>query len=149
VSHYLFELMNKVLGPTSRYGVPGRMPRFRGPEIHHLLDFSSLAGTPCSTLARILWSSAVTLPVQVFVFRLFVLLADGKAPDETVRLAWRGLLPSLKKLWQVYPAAQFVAYRYLPPALWLPFFQVFGFVMGPYLNVLTRRGTARPAAARK
>jgi len=129
--------------------VPGRMPRFRGPEIHHLLDFSSLAGTPCSTLARILWSSAVTLPVQVFVFRLFVLLADGKAPDETVRLAWRGLLPSLKKLWQVYPAAQFVAYRYLPPALWLPFFQVFGFVMGTYLNVLTRRGTARPAAARK
>lgn len=39
-------------------------------------------------------------------------------------------LASLK----VFPAAQAVAYRLLPPTLWLPFFNLVGLLFGVYVN---------------
>ena len=108
------------------------------------LIFSTLF-LPCaahSTVARLAWSNLVTLPIQVFVFAFFMTLMEGKTPEQALKGAQARTLPVLQKFWRVYPPVQFLVYRYLPQHLWLPFFQLFGFVMGTYMNVLTRRAAA-------
>jgi hypothetical protein len=49
-----------------------------------------------------------------------------------------GLLPMMHISWMLFPLVQISAQRYLPPQLWVPYFNLFGFVFGVYFNIVAK-----------
>ena len=44
-----------------------------------------------------------------------------------------------KMTWIVFPPIQIFTLRFLPPALWTPFFNLIGFIFGVYFNVISNK----------
>ena len=44
--------------------------------------------------------------------------------------------------WKVFPLIQIFTLKFLPPALWTPFFNLIGFIFGIVINVASNRPKA-------
>merc|ERR1711964_928397 len=58
-----------------------------------------------------------------------------------------GLFPVMKVSWATSPLALAFAQNFLPQETWVPFFNMISFVLGTYINALTKK--KRLAALRK
>jgi len=47
----------------------------------------------------------------------------------------------------VYPPFQIIIYKYAPPQLWLPLFQVYSFIIGVFTALAAKKAAAAAAAA--
>ena len=56
-------------------------------------------------------------------------------------------MPLMFTTWKFFPLIQFLTLKYLPPALWLPWFNVVSFVFGTYtaVKVKGRKPAPKPA----
>jgi len=56
--------------------------------------------------------------------------------QKTVEL---GFLPVMKVSWCTSPLALLFAQKFLPPHAWVPFFNLVAFVIGTYINSMTKK----------
>ncbi|KAJ3417490.1 hypothetical protein HDV05_003354 [Chytridiales sp. JEL 0842] len=131
---------------------PARMAAYgffiSGPLGHALYDrlekiFDGKKGAGW-TLAKLLASNLVISPILNTAYLIAMGLIAGQNLATSIRNA-RARLPSVMRTsWIVFPAVQTLAFRYVPPALWLPLFNLVAFTFGLYINI-----NAKLAAKRK
>jgi hypothetical protein len=72
----------------------------------------------------------------------------GAKTIHQVHATWKaGFWPVMKVSWVVSPLALAFAQQFLPEQTWVPFFNVISFVIGTYVNSITKK--KRLAALRK
>jgi len=50
-----------------------------------------------------------------------------------------GFLPIMKVTWVTSPVSLAVAQKFLPQETWVPFFNLISFVLGTYINAMTKK----------
>lgn len=58
-----------------------------------------------------------------------------------------GYLPMMKTSWMISPISMAVAQKFLPPNVWVPFFNLVAFTFGTYVNTTIKK--ARLAQIKK
>lgn len=72
----------------------------------------------------------------------------GARTFHQVQATWRaGFLPVMKISWVTSPISLAFAQKFLPQETWVPFFNIIAFVIGTYINTMTKK--KRLAALRK
>lgn len=60
-----------------------------------------------------------------------------------------GLMPIMKVSWCTSPLALLFAQRFLPPHAWVPFFNLISFVIGTYINTMTKKARINAILSKK
>ncbi|CAG8621201.1 16814_t:CDS:2 [Funneliformis caledonium] len=82
---------------------------------------------------QILASQLIITPIQNTV------IAGVNTPAQIQKTVKKALLPIMKMSWIVSPLAMGFAQKFLPPQLWVPFFNIVGFVFGVIANTKAKR----------
>lgn len=99
-------------------------------------------------ILQILVSNLVIAPIQNTVYLTSMAIIAGARTIHQVRATVRaGLFPVMKVSWATSPLALAFAQNFLPQETWVPFFNMISFVLGTYINALTKK--KRLAALRK
>jgi len=99
-------------------------------------------------ILQILFSNLVISPIQNTVYLSSMAVIAGARTFHQVRATVRaGFLPVMKVSWIVSPLSLAFAQKFLPEHTWVPFFNFIGFIIGTYINSLTKK--KRLAALRK
>ncbi|CCA69728.1 related to membrane protein, peroxisomal [Serendipita indica DSM 11827] len=99
-------------------------------------------------LLQLLVSNLFIAPVQASVYLASMAVIGGaRSADAIQATVMRGFLPMLKILWLSSPTATLFAQSFLPPELWVPFFNVVSLVIGTFFSVKVKR--MQLSAARK
>ncbi|KAJ3326071.1 hypothetical protein HDU76_013033 [Blyttiomyces sp. JEL0837] len=88
------------------------------------------------TVMKILSSNLIISPIQNSVYLMAMALIAGQSVSESIKTTKKRLFSVMKTTWAIFPVAQAFAFKNLPPALWLPFFNFIAFSFGLYLNIL-------------
>ncbi|KAJ3282396.1 hypothetical protein HK104_010915 [Borealophlyctis nickersoniae] len=117
-----------------------------GPLGHHLyaaLDkmFAGKTGG-LHAILKLLVSNLVIAPIQNAVYIAAMAYIAGANTAGVIRALRTRLLGVMKITWIVFPLVQTIAFKYLPQALWLPFFNIVGFTFGTYINIKTKLATS-------
>lgn len=87
-------------------------------------------------------------PIQNSIYLVAMALIAGARTFHQVRATVKvGFWKVMKVSWIVSPLSLAFAQQFLPNHLWVPFFNVIGFVIGTYVNTTTKK--KRLAALRK
>jgi len=101
-----------------------------------------------SKVLQILVSNLLIAPVQNTVYLTAMALIAGARTYHQVRATVRvGFWKVMKVSWVTSPVCLAFAQKFLPEATWVPFFNVISFVIGTYINTVTKK--KRLAALRK
>lgn len=93
-----------------------------------------------SKLAQILVSNLVVSPIQNSVYlACMAVIAGARAPHQIRRAVEVGFMPVMKVSWCTSPLALIFAQKFLPPHAWVPFFNLVAFVIGTYINAMTKK----------
>jgi hypothetical protein len=68
-------------------------------------------------------------------FLMAMSLIAGNSLSASAKITQTRLPSVMRTSWLVFPAVQTVAFRYLPPPLWLPLFNLVAFTFGLYINI--------------
>ncbi|RQM06274.1 hypothetical protein DH86_00001073 [Scytalidium sp. 3C] len=95
-------------------------------------------------ILQILVSNLVVAPIQNSVYLVSMALIAGARTIHQVHATWRaGFLPVMKVSWVTSPLALAFAQKFLPEHTWVPFFNLVGFVIGTYINTVTKKKRQR------
>jgi len=101
-----------------------------------------------SKLAQILVSNLVVSPIQNAVYLACMAVIAGARSIHQIRATVKaGFMPIMKVSWCTSPLALLFAQKFLPPHAWVPFFNLVAFVIGTYINAMTKK--KRIAALRR
>jgi len=99
-------------------------------------------------ILQILVSNLVIAPIQNTVYLCSMAIIAGARTIHQVRATWRaGFMTVMKVSWVTSPITLAFAQKFLPEHTWVPFFNLVAFVIGTYINSLTKK--KRLAALRK
>lgn len=99
-------------------------------------------------ILQILVSNLIIAPIQNSVYLVAMALIAGARTYHQVRATVKvGFWKVMKVSWITSPVCLAFAQKFLPDQLWVPFFNLVGFVIGTYINTVTKK--KRLAALRK
>ncbi|KAK0711699.1 hypothetical protein B0H67DRAFT_602439 [Lasiosphaeris hirsuta] len=112
-----------------------------------------------SKILQILVSNLIIAPIQNTVYLVAMALIAGAKNFHQVRATVRASFWKVMRVsWIASPVCLAFAQKFLPESTWLPFFNLVSFVIGTYINTVTKRkrlsalrkkhfgdGTGRPA----
>ncbi|TPX11194.1 uncharacterized protein E0L32_001012 [Thyridium curvatum] len=99
-------------------------------------------------ILQILVSNLIIAPIQNSVYLTAMALIAGARTFHQVRATVRvGFWKVMKVSWITSPICLAFAQKFLPEATWVPFFNLVGFIIGTYINTVTKK--KRLAALRK
>lgn len=99
-------------------------------------------------ILQILVSNLVIAPIQNSVYLVAMALIAGARTYHQVRATVRvGFMKVMKVSWITSPICLAFAQQFLPEQTWMPFFNVVAFIIGTYINTMTKK--KRLAALRK
>lgn len=99
-------------------------------------------------ILQILVSNLVIAPIQNSVYLVSMAVIAGAKTIHQVHATWKaGFMPVMKVSWISSPLALAFAQKFLPEHTWVPFFNIIAFVIGTYVNSVTKK--KRLAALRK
>ncbi|KEZ45318.1 Integral membrane protein [Scedosporium apiospermum] len=101
-----------------------------------------------SKLLQIFVSNVVIAPIQNSVYLVAMALIAGAKTFHQVKATVRvGFWKVMKVSWITSPICLAFAQKFLPDHLWVPFFNLVAFIIGTYINTITKK--KRLAALRK
>jgi hypothetical protein len=99
-------------------------------------------------ILQILVSNLIIAPIQNSVYLVAMALIAGARTYHQVRATVRvGFMKVMKVSWITSPICLAFAQQFLPEETWMPFFNVVAFIIGTYINTMTKK--KRLAALRK
>ncbi|KAI1337826.1 integral membrane protein [Xylariaceae sp. FL0016] len=99
-------------------------------------------------ILQILVSNLIIAPIQNSVYLVAMALIAGARTYHQVRATVRvGFMKVMKVSWVTSPICLAFAQQFLPENAWVPFFNVVAFIIGTYINTVTKK--KRLAALRK
>ncbi|KAH6647248.1 integral membrane protein [Truncatella angustata] len=99
-------------------------------------------------ILQILVSNLIIAPIQNSVYLVAMALIAGARTYHQVRATVRvGFMKVMKVSWITSPVCLAFAQQFLPEETWMPFFNVVAFIIGTYINTMTKK--KRLAALRK
>jgi len=97
---------------------------------------------------QILVSNLIVAPIQNSVYLISMAIIAGAKTIHQVHATWKaGFMPVMKVSWITSPLALAFAQKFLPEHTWVPFFNIIAFLIGTYVNSVTKK--KRLAALRK
>ncbi|KAI8326226.1 hypothetical protein GQ54DRAFT_106872 [Martensiomyces pterosporus] len=109
LNHFLYEILNKV--------------------------FANRPKTKLNTLLTILAQNLIISPILNSVFLAAnAVIAGERNIDNVIQIVRSRLLGMMKVSWVVFPSVQLFAAKFLPPLVWVPFFNLIAFTFGTYFN---------------
>ncbi|KAF9189934.1 hypothetical protein BGZ51_009146 [Haplosporangium sp. Z 767] len=91
-------------------------------------------------VAQIMSTQLITSPIQNATYILaMALFAGAKSPSQIKAAFKSGYLPMMKTSWMISPISMAVAQKFLPPNIWVPFFNFVAFVFGTYVNTSIKK----------
>ncbi|KAK7961143.1 PXMP2/4 family protein 4 [Apiospora saccharicola] len=101
-----------------------------------------------SKIMQIIVSNLVIAPIQNSIYLVAMALIAGARTYHQVRATVRvGFMKVMKVTWVTSPLCLAFAQQFLPESTWVPFFNVVAFIIGTYINTMTKK--KRLAALRK
>ncbi|KAK8007817.1 hypothetical protein PG989_001807 [Apiospora arundinis] len=101
-----------------------------------------------SKIMQIIVSNLVIAPIQNSIYLVAMALIAGARTYHQVRATVRvGFMKVMKVTWVTSPLCLAFAQQFLPESTWVPFFNVVAFIIGTYINTITKK--KRLAALRK
>ncbi|ROT42069.1 integral membrane protein [Sodiomyces alkalinus F11] len=101
-----------------------------------------------SKILQILASNLIIAPIQNSIYLVAMALIAGARTFHQVRATVRiSFWKVMKVSWVTSPICLAFAQKFLPDQLWVPFFNLVSFVIGTYINTVTKK--KRLAALRK
>ena len=61
-------------------------------------------------------------------------IIDGQTLEQRKRRIKQLFWPTMVGIWKSFPLIQVLTIKFLPPALWLPWFNLLGFIFGVSIN---------------
>ncbi|KAF2489735.1 hypothetical protein BU16DRAFT_553110 [Lophium mytilinum] len=99
-------------------------------------------------ILQILISNMVVAPIQNTVYLISMAIIAGARTFHQVRATVKaGFMPVMKVSWITSPICLAFAQQFLPESVWVPFFNLVGFIIGTYINSHTKK--KRLAALRR
>ncbi|KAF3930617.1 hypothetical protein ABW19_dt0205346 [Dactylella cylindrospora] len=93
-----------------------------------------------SKILQIIVSNFIVSPIQNVVYLASMAVIAGARKKENVKAMVRtGFFPVMKVSWITSPIALAFAQKFLPEHAWVPFFNLIGFIIGTYVNALTKK----------
>lgn len=121
----------------------------KGPLGHYLYEVVGKL-FPSSSLAhsigQLLAVNFFVAPVQTAVYYVGMGAIDGQDLEGIVRYVRANFWGTMLITWKLFPAIQVGTLKLLPQALWLPWFNLLGFVFGVYCNYAAQ-ARAKPERA--
>ncbi|KXN83897.1 Peroxisomal membrane protein PMP22 [Leucoagaricus sp. SymC.cos] len=109
--------------------------------------FAGRTGT-AAKVGQVLANNLLVSPIQVAAYLASMAIINGaKSVDEVIKTVKAGFFSVIRISWTVSPISMFIAQKYIPVDLWVPFFNVIQFVLGTWFNMRVKQ--MRLAAARK
>ncbi|KAK7468751.1 hypothetical protein VKT23_003253 [Stygiomarasmius scandens] len=103
---------------------------------------------PGARIAQILASNLFIAPIQTTAFLVSMAVINGaQTVDEVIKTVKAGFFSVIRITWVVSPLSMTIAQRFVPPHLWVPFFNAIQFVLGTTFN--TRMKLIRMAQLKK
>ncbi|KAG0261713.1 hypothetical protein BG011_000740 [Mortierella polycephala] len=91
-------------------------------------------------VAQIMSTQLITSPIQNATYILAMALFAGANSPSQIKAAFKsGYLPMMKSSWMISPISMAVAQKFLPPNVWVPFFNLVAFVFGTYINTSIKK----------
>lgn len=101
--------------------------------------FAGKTSTKAKVL-QIIVSNLIVSPIQNTVYLACMAIISGARTFHQVRATVKtGFMPVMKVSWCTSPLALMFAQRFLPPHVWVPFFNLISFVIGTYINTMTKK----------
>ncbi|THV07646.1 hypothetical protein K435DRAFT_959713 [Dendrothele bispora CBS 962.96] len=86
-------------------------------------------------VAQILASNLFIAPIQTTAFLTSMAVINGaQTVDEVLKTLKAGFFSVIRITWVVSPLSMAIAQKYVPPHLWVPFFNAIQFVLGTVFN---------------
>ncbi|KAI0271393.1 hypothetical protein BC834DRAFT_818365 [Gloeopeniophorella convolvens] len=99
-------------------------------------------------IGQVVASNLVVAPIQTAVYLASLAVISGaKSWNDIQKTVKGGFFPVIKVMWVSSPLSLFFAQKFVPPELWVPFFNLVSFVVGTYFN--TKMKKLRLAAEKK
>ncbi|KAF9407208.1 hypothetical protein BGZ94_002788 [Podila epigama] len=99
-------------------------------------------------IAQILSTQLITSPIQNATYILAMALFAGARSTAQIKAAFKqGYLNMMKTSWMISPLSMAIAQKFLPPNIWVPFFNLVAFIFGTYVNTTIKK--ARLAQIKK
>ncbi|KAJ2593652.1 hypothetical protein H4R99_006029 [Coemansia sp. RSA 1722] len=109
LNHFLYEILNKV--------------------------FANRPKNKLNTLLSLLAQNLIISPILNSVFLAAnAVIAGERSIENVINIVRSRLLGMMKVSWVVFPCVQLFAARFLPPLVWVPFFNSIAFTFGTYFN---------------
>ncbi|KAI0800869.1 hypothetical protein C8Q74DRAFT_1239067 [Fomes fomentarius] len=91
-------------------------------------------------LGMLLASQLVVAPIQIFTYLACMAVINGaKGVDEVSKTVKAGFGRVLRLTWMTSPVYTVFAQQFLPPELWVPFFNLMQFITGTYFNTKLKK----------
>ncbi|KAI0686193.1 hypothetical protein C8Q76DRAFT_762002, partial [Earliella scabrosa] len=91
-------------------------------------------------LDMLLASQLVVAPIQIFAYLACMAVINGaKTVDEVSKTVKAGFGKVLRLTWMTSPVYTVFAQQFLPPEMWVPFFNFMQFLTGTYFNTKLKK----------
>ncbi|KAF9171987.1 hypothetical protein BGX21_006647 [Mortierella sp. AD011] len=91
-------------------------------------------------IAQILSSQLINSPIQNATYILAMALFAGARTTGQIKAAFKqGYMPMMRTSWVLSPIALVFAQKFLPPNVWVPFFNFVAFAFGTYVNTSIKK----------
>ncbi|KAH8120220.1 hypothetical protein DFH11DRAFT_1558931 [Phellopilus nigrolimitatus] len=111
--------------------------------------FAGRTGTR-ARVAQILCSNLLVAPIQSTVYLASMAIVNGaKSVDDVVRTVKSGFMSVMRMTWTISPLSIIFAQTFIPQELWVPFFNLIGFVLGTYFTVRVKKARLEAEKAKK
>ena len=91
-------------------------------------------------ILQILCSNLFISPIQNIIYLAsMAVIAGAKSWDQVKATIKAGFLPVMRVSLITSPLTMAFAQKYLPPHAWVPFFNLVGFLVGTYVNTMTKK----------
>ncbi|KAF9015516.1 hypothetical protein BDQ17DRAFT_1341210 [Cyathus striatus] len=96
--------------------------------------------SPRAKVAQIIANNLVVSPIQTVAFLASMAIINGsKSLEDVVKTVKAGFFSVIRISWVVSPLSLTVAQKFIPMELWVPYFNLIGFVMGTYFNMRVKQ----------
>jgi peroxisomal membrane protein 2 len=111
-----------------------------GHYLYLLLDkkFKNCKPGMATLILKMAATNLIVIPILNASFLMAMAIISGQNVKQAIFTTNTRLYSVLKTSWKVFPMAQFIAFRNLPPELLSPFFNIVAFLFGTYFNILAK-----------
>ena len=98
-----------------------------------------LQSSPFASLIQLAASNLLILPLQTWVYLVSMgAFVDQKSWAETRKMLKKTFWPIMFTSWKYFPVIQLLVFKFLPPMLWVPFFNLLSLFFGIYVNLTAK-----------